>query len=129
MAILPQYCLEKGCKKSVHRSTGYCPAHQKAYVSNHRKERLPPPSVWERIRQTVFIRDNWTCYICKSNTPPADTIDHIQRGDNHDLDNLAPVHDRNAPHCHRSKTGREGAASRAKRTEWGTYWQNMLNKE
>jgi 5-methylcytosine-specific restriction endonuclease McrA len=50
------------------------------------------------------------CHRCGQ--PGADTIDHIIPGDDHSLSNLAPIHDRNAPHCHRYKTSQEGVNAR-----------------
>lgn len=65
----------------------------------------------------VLKRDKGICYLC--NRDGADTVDHIVTGDNHDLSNLAAVHDKVEPHCHRAKSAREGheakAAMRVKR--------------
>lgn len=95
----PTPCLETGCP---HKATyqGRCDTHKKQWVGSTRKERLP--SDWNTRRGIVLKRDRGICYLCGK--PNADTVDHIIAGDNHALDNLAPVHDRVAPHCHRYKT-------------------------
>lgn len=54
----------------------------------------------------VLRRDKGICYLCGGEG--ADTVDHIVPGDDHSLGNLAAVHDRIAPHCHRIKSSREG---------------------
>jgi 5-methylcytosine-specific restriction protein A len=57
----------------------------------------------------VLKRDNGICYLCGE--PGADTVDHIVPNDDHGLTNLAAVHDRVPPHCHRSKSSTEGLNS------------------
>jgi 5-methylcytosine-specific restriction endonuclease McrA len=57
-----------------------------------------------------MTRDRGVCYLCGE--PGADTVDHIVPGDDHSLPNLAAVHDRVAPHCHRAKSSREGTDAR-----------------
>ena len=59
----------------------------------------------------MLKRDKGICHLCGE--PGADTVDHIKQGDDHGLDNLAPVHDRIAPHCHRAKSSAEGHAAKA----------------
>lgn len=73
-----------------------------------RKARLPAD--WPRIRRLVMQRDQGICYLCGQ--PGADRVDHKRRGDDHSMENLGAVHDSNAPHCHRLKSAREGAAAR-----------------
>jgi 5-methylcytosine-specific restriction protein A len=51
-------------------------------------------------------RDKGICYLCGGEN--ADTVDHIKAGDDHSLTNLAAVHDRVYPHCHRAKSSKEG---------------------
>jgi len=77
------------------------------WVGSTRKERLPPD--WAKRKAAVRARDGDICYLC--GLPGADTIDHKVPGDNHELWNLAPVHDRNPPHCHRRKSSAEGHAA------------------
>ncbi len=74
-----------------------------------RRSRLPLD--WSsRIVPRIMARDHGICYLCGQ--PGADTIDHIQPGDNHTDTNLAAVHDRTWPHCHRYKSSREGNTAR-----------------
>lgn len=130
MPIIPPRCGQTGCRKRVERS-GRCWDHQpKHYANNYLKDKLPPKNVWEPLRQEVFELWNWRCYLCGGESP--DTIDHIiprTNGGSNDVSNLAPVHDRNYPHCHRYKTALEGVNSRAKRTQYGTWWLNKMNED
>lgn len=79
------------------------------WEDSDRRTRLPTD--WPQRCAAVRARDGDTCWLCGQ--PGADTIDHKQVGDNHELDNLAPVHDRNPPHCHRYKSSAEGNTARA----------------
>lgn len=127
MPLIKPSCGEPGCYKRI-VAGNKCLDHQpKAYANNYRKDRLPPKTVWAGIRDEVFRRWNWRCYMCGG--LGADTIDHIIPNDDNSIENLAPVHDRNAPHCHRYKTAREGVNSRAKRTPYGSFWKNKLNED
>lgn len=94
-------CLNAGCY-NIASNKGRCDEHQVEYKTVSRKDRLPPD--WNTRRKIVLTRDNYTCYLCGSNSPIADTVDHVIAGDDHSLDNLKPVHDINPPHCHREKT-------------------------
>lgn len=62
----------------------------------------------------MFARDGHICHLCGQDG--ADTIDHVVAGDNHELTNLAPAHDKVWPHCHRRKTSAEGNAKRLRET-------------
>ncbi len=53
-------------------------------------------------------RDAGICYICKDSG--ADQVDHIRRGNDHSLSNLAAVHGNVYPYCHRYKSSAEGNA-------------------
>jgi 5-methylcytosine-specific restriction protein A len=109
----PTPCLEPSCTGyAVHK--GRCIEHAPpAWQGSYRKQTLPPD--WNTRRIIVMKRDNGICHLCGN--PGADTIDHVQHGDNHNLDNLAPVHDRTEPHCHRYKSSNEGhAAQQGNRT-------------
>lgn len=108
----PTPCLESGCPEKATRE-GRCQIHQRErWAGSTRKERLP--SDWRTRCLIVMKRDKGICHICGG--PGGDTIDHIEQGDDHSLDNLAPVHDRTEPHCHRYKSSAEGhAAKRAMR--------------
>ena len=68
----------------------------------------PLPANWKRLRARVLRRDAGICHVCK--TPGADAVDHVVaafRGGTDDESNLAPIHDRVSPHCHRIKTAHE----------------------
>lgn len=78
------------------------------WAGSTRKARLPDD--WPRRVADIRARDKGICYLCGQ--PGADTVDHVRRGDDHSLANLAQVHDRNPPHCHRYKTSAEGNAAR-----------------
>lgn len=107
--LAPTPCLEPGCP-SLSEHKGRCRTHQpKAFVTSTRKQRLP--SDWRTRRLIVLKRDNGICYLCGQ--PGADTVDHVEPGDNHNLDNLKAVHDRVEPHCHRYKTSQEGNTAKA----------------
>jgi 5-methylcytosine-specific restriction protein A len=81
------------------------------WADSTRRARLP--ANWPDLVRQVKARDRGICYLCERDG--ADTVDHIVPGDDHSLTNLAAVHDRNPPHCHRTKSGREGAAARKAR--------------
>ena len=74
------------------------------WTDSTRRDRLPVD--WPALRKFVFARDGKICHLCGQDG--ADRVDHIKAGDNHDPSNLAPVHDRAAPHCHRFKSSAEG---------------------
>lgn len=78
-----------------------------------RARRLPPD--WHRIRARVLRRDNYRCqarmstgYKCGE---PANQVDHIEPGDNHDERNLQAL----CQWHHARKSSREGAAARRPR--------------
>jgi 5-methylcytosine-specific restriction enzyme A len=54
------------------------------------------------------------CHIC--GVRGGDFLDHKVPGDDHSLDNLDWAHDRVPPHCHRTKSSREGAAAKPRLT-------------
>ena len=100
--LAPTPCLETNCTGYATKQ-GRCNQHQKQWVGSTRKARLPKD--WPTRRLIVLKRDKGICHLCGE--PGADTVDHIIQGDNHNLNNLAPVHDRTPPHCHRYKTTQE----------------------
>ena len=115
MKRAPTPCLVIDCNNhAIYK--GRCEEHRPEFwVGSTRKERLPKD--WNTRRQIVLSRDKGICYLC--NNPGADTVDHVERGDNHDLANLKAVHDRVYPHCHRYKTSREALeAKQALRDKW-----------
>lgn len=81
------------------------------WAHSTRAARLPPG--WStRVVPRILARDHYTCYLCGQ--LGADTVDHVVPGDDHSDANLAAVHDRNPPHCHRHKSSAEGNAARWK---------------
>jgi 5-methylcytosine-specific restriction protein A len=83
-----------------------------------RKQRLPPnwdtelkPAAQQRNPQRI-------CHWCGN--PDANDLDHLQRGDDHRIENLDWIHGRNDVlagrsdrNCHGEKSGAEGAAAAA----------------
>ncbi|WP_432510653.1 HNH endonuclease [Kineococcus sp. SYSU DK001] len=70
-------------------------------------------SAWQRLRAQVLERDGRRCHLCGG--VDADAVDHlvpVSQGGGDELSNLAAVHDRVWPNCHRKKTAREAAAAR-----------------
>lgn len=80
------------------------------WEGSNRRERLP--SDWPVRRLRVLRRDGYMCQVrdevgCPCGEP-ANEVDHIERGDNHDYDNLQAI-------CrwhHGKKTAAEAAAAR-----------------
>ena len=103
----PTPCIENGCDNYV-VNNARCQQHQNLWQASTRKARLPKD--WNTRRQIVFRKHQGICYLCGESG--ADTIDHIIPGDNHSIENLAPVHDRTPPHCHRKKTAQEATNAR-----------------
>lgn len=111
MPAAPTPCLEPACLNSATRM-GRCDDHQRngwAERIEPRKNRLPPD--WPTRRAIVLKRDHGICHICGAGG--ADQVDHVTQGDDHSLENLAPVHEKTPPHCHRFKTAAEGHHARA----------------
>lgn len=89
-----------------------------------RRERLPAD--WPEICATVAEAYGTDCHMCGH--PGASDTDHLQRGDDHRIENLRRACGRNCPHCkaehrtpcHPAKSSREGGqaaqAARPKRT-------------
>ena len=101
--LAPTPCAEPKCVAlAVNR--GKCLEHQVHWQGSTRAARLPKD--WRTRREVVLRRDKGICYLCGQSG--ADTVDHIVPGDDHSLPNLASVHDRIAPHCHRLKSSNEG---------------------
>ena len=86
------------------------PDGREPWQDSTRKQRLP--ANWDsEIRPAVFGRDGDICWVCGERG--ADEVDHKTPGDDHRLENLAPIHSwRTRQACHASKSGREGAAAR-----------------
>lgn len=74
-----------------------------SWSTSTRRSRLPAD--WPARRQRVLIRDRHRCVQCGAR---ATDVDHIEPGDNHDLDNLQSLCDP----CHTAKTQAEATAAR-----------------
>ncbi|GAA3136536.1 hypothetical protein GCM10010466_29190 [Planomonospora alba] len=91
-------CSTTDCRQTV-KAKGKCEQHQPiGWHTSNRRERLPGD--WSRRRLIVLRRDNYTCYVCSGD---ATEVDHVDRGDNHSLANLAAI----CRECHKAKTLRE----------------------
>lgn len=80
-----------------------------AWEGSDRAARLPKD--WHRIRRTVMHRDGHRCTVIENGercTAMADEVDHVQRGDDHRLANLAAV----CAWHHARKSSAEGNAAR-----------------
>lgn len=77
---------------------------------SQRRKQLPPD--WQKRRRKVLARDKGLCQLrLKGCTYRATDIDHIERGNNHNLDNLrAACH-----HCHMVRTGHDGGTAQRHR--------------
>lgn len=85
------------------------PDERPAWRNSTRRSRLPVN--WPELRRLARERNpQRICHLC--GRPGGDALDHIRPGDDHSLENLDWAHDRAAPHCHRTKSSREGAAAR-----------------
>lgn len=106
-------CNERGCPELVGAGANRCPAHARAAWTGSTRRDATLTKEWRRLRARIMRRDQGICYLCGK--PGADTVDHkvpVSQGGTDDPSNLGAVHDRNAPHCHRAKSAREGRANR-----------------
>lgn len=80
-----------------------------AWTGKHgnQRRRKQLPKNWATIRTQVIKRDGGTCTQCGK---PANHVDHIQRGNNHNLNNLRLL----CQHCHMQRTGRDGGTATRK---------------
>lgn len=78
------------------------------FAGSTRGSRLPAD--WRRtVVPRILDRDGHTCQIrLPGCAGTATEVDHVIRGDDHSDDNLRAA----CPPCHRSKSGKEGAAVR-----------------
>lgn len=84
-----------------------------AHSTGHDRTRT---AEWKRTVARIHTRDRGICHLCGG--PGADAVDHVipvSGGGADDDANLAAVHDRHPPHCHRYKTSAEGHAAQAAR--------------
>lgn len=84
-----------------------------AWDSGRSARSLRLPDDWQVRRLRVLRRDGYRCQAHLEDSPglcgaPARDVDHIDRGDNHDLTNLQAL----CPWHHNRKSSREGAAAR-----------------
>lgn len=111
MPRAPRQCAAPGGCENRITSSKYCPTHtQSNWHTSDRSSRLP--SDWRKRRDIVSNRAGGQCEHILDNgtrcTSPGTECDHITRGDDHDLTNLAwlcSLH-------HRQKTQREAAEAR-----------------
>lgn len=106
MPKAPRRCPAPGCDELI-RNRKYCEEHTIPWVGSNRGKATSISS-WRTLRDKILERDDWICYLCRQ--PSADTVDHIvpvSRGGTDIPSNLAAVHDRTPPHCHRDKTVRD----------------------
>ena len=85
------------------------PDYRPAWRNSTRSSRLPPN--WRELKRLARARNpEQICHIC--GVAGGDFLDHKVPGDDHSLANLDWAHDRVPPHCHRTKSSREGAAAK-----------------
>jgi 5-methylcytosine-specific restriction protein A len=101
MPRAPRKCPREGCETRITRGP-YCPEHTQAWAGSTRGA---DDTEWKKLRLTILDRDRRRCWMCRG--PGADTVDHLKPkayGGTDSPDNLAAIHDRTFPHCHRRKT-------------------------
>lgn len=76
------------------------------WETSNRKSRLP--SNWFSLRKRVLARDSHKCRLCGAK---ATEVDHIIRGDNHDMSNLQSL----CADCHKAKSSSEGVSERQRK--------------
>lgn len=83
------------------------------WKGSDRRDRLPDD--WSSLRALVFARDGYRCRQIlpdESRCPEAATdVDHVERGDDHRMENLQSLCDWH----HKKKSGREGGQAAAAR--------------
>ncbi|AHH20843.1 HNH endonuclease family protein [Nocardia nova SH22a] len=101
MPRAPRKCPAEGCETRI-TGRAYCPEHTEVWAGSTRGA---DDAEWRRVRLRVLDRDDGRCWMCRGDG--ADTVDHLTpkaAGGSDGLDNLAAIHDRAWPHCHRAKT-------------------------
>lgn len=86
---------------------------QRGSERSDRMKRLPDD--WNERRIRVLRRDGYRCQIQDASgipcLAPANQVDHVERGDDHGLDNLQAA----CRSCHARKSSAEGNAARQRR--------------
>lgn len=79
------------------------------WITSDRLDRLPDN--WDEIRSKVLARDRHKCQAKGEGCQvEATEVDHVVRGDNHDLSNLRAICER----CHARKSAKEGNEAKAR---------------
>lgn len=102
------------CYKDSIAGTGYCEQHKpESFTTAGGQKTLPLPKGWGRLRENILRKHKGICYICGE--AGADEVDHIiprHLGGSDLPHNLAPIHQKLPPHCHRQKTQEEAQEAR-----------------
>lgn len=110
----------KKCWNSVFKN-GYCEKHQPEKWYNPQYDK---PKNWNSLKNFVIARDRGVCYVCGKGG--ADSVDHIlpkSQGGTDLTSNLAAIHEKVEPYCHREKTQREAQFGKASRNKMKPYGQ------
>lgn len=115
MPRAPRQCAYPGGCENRITTSKYCPTHtQHNWHTSDRASRLPGD--WRTRRDRTRRRAHGQCEATLDNgtrcPSPGTECDHVERGDNHDLSNLAWL----CSHHHKVKTQREATEARAART-------------
>jgi 5-methylcytosine-specific restriction endonuclease McrA len=84
------------------------------WATSQRSQTLPRG--WQRIRQHVLERDNYTCYVCGGHASHVDHIDNAAAGGTDDYANLAAICVADHQRKSSAEGGRAAQAARPKRT-------------
>ena len=117
MSSLPgRRCVEAGCMEAAEKNSR-CLPHSKQWTREQKpwdafsvSRRQALPKGWASLRERILKRDNRICYICGG--PGADSVDHLKprwMGGSDKPSNLKAAHWDAPPHCHRTKSSKEGA--------------------
>jgi 5-methylcytosine-specific restriction enzyme A len=107
MPRAPRKCPHEGCEARI-TSGRYCPEHTEPWQGSSRNT---DDHEWKALSRSIRARDKGVCWICR--TRGADATDHLRPkayGGTDQPANLAAIHDRVWPHCHRPKTALDRTA-------------------
>ena len=82
------------------------------WADSDRRQRLPPD--WDARCVEVYRLKGHRCYVVEYGRRcpnRATQVDHVRRGDDHSIENLAPICD----DCHGRKSSREGNFAKAQK--------------